>query len=81
MTFTTISLNKALRATGALQWNGSDLVVQGGNTLYDVSISGSSGTVIGTTNLRRHGGGLASTFDGQIFAPDYNAKAREQVSV
>jgi hypothetical protein len=80
-TFVNITLNKTLQSTGALQWHDGNLLVQDGNTLYRVSIAGSSGTVVGTTILRRKGGGLVNIFDDRIIAPDYSKTAPKDVGV
>lgn len=49
--------------------------------LYRVSIAGSSGTVVGTTTLRRKGGGLMNIFDERIIAPDYRKTAPKDVGI
>jgi hypothetical protein len=54
-TFTDVALSKDIAHAGAIQWDGKHLAVGYGgidhNEIYQVSISGSSGTVVGTTEL------------------------------
>lgn len=55
-TFTEITLSKGLEGAGPIQWDGSHLAVGYGNNagsvVYQVTISGSGGTVVGTTSLQ-----------------------------
>jgi hypothetical protein len=52
-TFTKITIDKSLQAPGAVQWDGKDLVIgdAANNAVYFVQVSGSVGTVVGTTQL------------------------------
>jgi|HubBroStandDraft_4_1064222.scaffolds.fasta_scaffold00010_60 hypothetical protein len=56
--FQEISVNKVLGA-GPLQWDGTYMAVQVNSdppTIYQISVSGSTGTIISTTVLDRHRG-------------------------
>lgn len=56
-TFTNIELNQTINEPGGVQWVGNDVAVgdQGmgysGSTIYEFTISGSAGTLVGTTPL------------------------------
>lgn len=73
-TFTNITLNEKLYPTGKVQWVGKSLVVQSYSALYRISISGSTGTVIGKTRLfgRVTRGEFTDVLGDQVFAPDWN---------
>jgi hypothetical protein len=55
-TFTNITLSQGLADGGPIQWDGSHLAVgygdHAGSVIYQVTISGSVGTVVGTTSLQ-----------------------------
>ena len=46
-----ITLDKKLENAGAVQWDGTYITVEDGSTIYRLSVSGSTGTVVGTTKL------------------------------
>jgi hypothetical protein len=50
-TFTNIALDKTLGDTGAVQWDGTYITVDDASAIYRLSISGSTGTVVGTTRV------------------------------
>jgi hypothetical protein len=55
--FTDITLNQTINVPGGVQWDGKYVAVEDqgagyhGSTIYQVSVSGSAGTVVGTTSL------------------------------
>ncbi len=50
-TFANITLNKQLNQMWAIQWDGTYITVAGPHVIHRLQISGSSGTVVGTTTL------------------------------
>ncbi|MGC2635024.1 MAG: hypothetical protein WA215_12520 [Candidatus Cybelea sp.] len=72
-TFTNIALDKTLGSTGAVQWDGTYITVDGASAIYRLSISGSTGTVVSTTRvLGRRGPWRALNFiyHNRAIAPD-----------
>ncbi len=49
--FTNITLNKPLKSPGAVQWDGEYITIQEAGTIYRITTSGSTGTVVGTTRI------------------------------
>jgi len=56
-----VTINESITAPGVVQWDGTDVAVGDSSTdvIYRVSVSGSSGTVVGTTTLD---GGTGNVF-------------------
>lgn len=71
-TFTNITLGKPSKYLGAVQWDGSYITLQEGLKIYRLSISGSKGTVVGTTQIRRRdpSKGYEYIYRGRVIAPD-----------
>ncbi len=67
-TFTNITLNQTIGQPGQVQWDGTDLAVgdQTTTNIYRFAISGSGGTLQGTTKLK----GATTVDDFTIHAPD-----------
>ena len=51
--FADITLNETLSYMGTVQWDGTYITIASGNTIYQVQVSGSNGTIVGTTSLTR----------------------------
>ena len=53
-TLTTIAVNKTIVYPGAVQWDGKDVAIEDvtDDTLYRVKVSGTKGTVVGTTTFK-----------------------------
>ncbi len=67
-TFTDIALSKPLNHPGRVQWDGKHITIQDAVTIYRLSISGSTGTVVGST--KAHGlVHLDYIYNNQIIAP------------
>lgn len=70
-TFVNITMDKGFYP-GPVHWDGTDLVLQAyGTSLYRVSVSGSTGTVVGTTTLKdepRRGINIFFIADGSLAA-------------
>jgi hypothetical protein len=49
--FQDISLNQNLTEPGTVQWDGSYITVANGNSIWQLQVSGSEGTVVGQTTL------------------------------
>ncbi len=65
-TLTKITLNQAVGAPGNVQWDGKHLAVgdASASAIYQISVSGSAGTVVGTTMLNGGGNAAISFIDG-----------------
>ncbi len=61
-----ITLNQAVGTPGNVQWDGKHLAVgdASASAIYQISVSGSSGTVVGTTMLNGGGNAAISFIDG-----------------
>jgi len=69
--FAVISLNKKFEnRPGNVQFDGSDITIKSGLSIYRVQISGSSGTIVGKTTLNRSWNRPASSwiFNGTVIA-------------
>jgi hypothetical protein len=66
-TFTNITLNKTIGTPGGVQWDGKYVTVGDAKAglIYQVKISGSSATVVGTTSLTGSDGVFQSFIDGK----------------
>lgn len=51
--FTDISLDKTLTYMGTVQWDGSYITVASANVVYQIEVSGSTGSVVGETTLAK----------------------------
>lgn len=84
-TFSSVSLNVTLRSTGAVLWRKGLLVIQdrAADKVYRVSISGSTGTVVGKTRIRQKGssGELDYIWNDRLIGPDGNHLAGGQVGI
>ncbi len=50
-TFNDVTLNQTLSNMGTVQWDGSFITVASRNSLYEIQVSGSNGTIVGQTTL------------------------------
>ena len=64
-TLVDVTINETIASPGGVQWDGTDVAVgdSSTDTIYRVSVSGSSGTVVGTTTLT-NGSGSVFFIDG-----------------
>lgn len=78
-TFTNITLNQTINTPGAVQWDGKYITVGDATAgvIYQVSVSGSSATVVGSTTLGSSDGVFQSFIDrGTIIGPNaYSSNA------
>lgn len=51
--FITLHTSQSFHGMGAIQWDGSYITVQSGDSIYRLSITGSTATVVGVTKLER----------------------------
>jgi hypothetical protein len=72
-TFTNITLNQEIKFAGGVKWDGRHLAIadQDASTIYEFAISGSSGTIVGSTPLN----GVKDIVDfwiqhGTLYGPD-----------
>jgi hypothetical protein len=68
---TSISLNQSVGSPGDVEWDGNHVAIgdASASTIYQVSVSGSSGTVVGTTTLANGGNAGQFFIDGnQVIA-------------
>jgi hypothetical protein len=49
--FNDVTLNQSLTNLGTVQWDGSYITLASGNTINEIQISGSNGTIVGETTL------------------------------
>ncbi|MGA8474393.1 MAG: hypothetical protein WB681_04940 [Candidatus Cybelea sp.] len=49
--FNDVTLNQTLTNMGTVQWDGSYITLASGNTINEIQISGSNGTIVGETTL------------------------------
>jgi hypothetical protein len=66
-TFTNITLNQTIKTPGGVQWDGKYITVGDatGGAIYQVQVSGSTGTVVGSTPLTDSNGVFQSFIDGK----------------
>ncbi len=78
-TFVNITLNQTINTPGAVQWDGKHITVGDAKAgvIYQIKVSGSSATVVGSTTLGSSDGVFQSFIDnGTIIGPNvYNANA------
>jgi|HubBroStandDraft_6_1064221.scaffolds.fasta_scaffold169963_2 hypothetical protein len=49
--FNDVTLNQMLTNMGTVQWDGSYITLASGNSVYEIQVSGSTGTIVGQTTL------------------------------
>ena len=82
-TFTNITLNQSISYPGGVQWNGKYVAVGDWNNpdIYEFAISGSSGTLVGSTALGSGDSGVSQFWiQGKaVIAPDENSERYQYI--